>query len=148
MFGGTHASFVETYVVGHLSYIRRPSVGWPAGRRPDDHASLVHLNEPCLLDSTARRYAKDLIYTATGRILVAVNPFTPLDIYGPEAMAAHHVAGARPGASVGAGGEGAAMLKPLLYPFPPPHRNSQRPAVQRGAPGGKHSAASPLMARA
>ena len=54
---------------------------------PPDHSSLVHLNEPCILENTRARYAKGEIYTYTGQILVALNPFRPLAIYGAEAMA-------------------------------------------------------------
>lgn len=56
---------------------------------PDDHSTLTHLNEPCVLDSTARRFSSDAIYTYVGRILVAVNPCHQLDIYDDEAIAAH-----------------------------------------------------------
>ena len=35
----------------------------------------MHLNEPSILNNTRVRFAKDQIYTFTGRILVAVNPF-------------------------------------------------------------------------
>ena len=63
---------------------------------PDDHSALVNLNEPCILDSTARRYAADQIYTNTGRILIAVNPFRQLDIYGAATIAAHSDPHARP----------------------------------------------------
>lgn len=54
---------------------------------PDDHSTLMHLNEPCILHSTAQRFMADNIYTYTGRILIAVNPFRPLDIYGPQVAA-------------------------------------------------------------
>ena len=40
-----------------------------------DNTGLVHLNEPSILNNTRVRFAKDQIYTFTGRILVAVNPF-------------------------------------------------------------------------
>lgn len=56
---------------------------------PDNHANLAHLNEPCVLDSTARRFALDTIYTYVGCILVAVNPFRQLSIYDTNATAAH-----------------------------------------------------------
>ena len=56
----------------------------PADDAPSDHSALIHLNEPCILENTRQRYAKDLIYTFTGRILVAINPFQPLAIYGVD----------------------------------------------------------------
>lgn len=41
-----------------------------------DLAQLVHLSEPCLLHTLARRYATESIYTYTGRIVIALNPFS------------------------------------------------------------------------
>ena len=56
---------------------------------PEDNSALIHLNEPCILENTRQRYAKDLIYTYTGRILVAVNPFRELEnIYSAEMVEA------------------------------------------------------------
>ena len=55
---------------------------------PDDHSMLGHRSEPCVLDSSARRFAEDKIYTWTGPILVAINPYRLLDIYGPSTIAA------------------------------------------------------------
>ena len=51
-----------------------------------DNTALVHLNEPTILCNTKLRYAKNLIYTFTGRILVAINPFQKLNIYREEDM--------------------------------------------------------------
>ena len=56
---------------------------------PDDHSSLTHLNESCILDSTAKRFAAGKIYTYTGRILIAVNPFRDFGLYGEEKAAEH-----------------------------------------------------------
>ena len=53
----------------------------------DDHCALIHLNEPCVLENTRMRYTKDKIYTYTGKILVALNPFGPLSIYTDAIMA-------------------------------------------------------------
>ncbi|XP_072981787.1 protein OPAQUE1-like [Typha latifolia] len=44
----------------------------------DDMTKLTHLNEPGVLFNLARRYALNEIYTYTGSILIAVNPFTRL----------------------------------------------------------------------
>ena len=61
----------------------------PTGTKASDHCALIHLNEPCILENTRQRYARDLIYTYTGRILVAVNPFRELDdIYSAEMVEA------------------------------------------------------------
>ncbi|KAK9683914.1 hypothetical protein RND81_10G174600 [Saponaria officinalis] len=42
----------------------------------DDMTKLTYLNEPGVLYNLKRRYALDNIYTYTGSILIAVNPFT------------------------------------------------------------------------
>lgn len=52
----------------------------------DDNTSLMFLNEAGLLHNLKYRYEHDLIYTYTGNILIAVNPFARLDIYGEEKM--------------------------------------------------------------
>ncbi|KAF9615027.1 hypothetical protein IFM89_021598 [Coptis chinensis] len=44
----------------------------------DDMTKLPYLNEPEVLFNLARRYALNDIYTYTGSILIAVNPFTKL----------------------------------------------------------------------
>jgi myosin heavy subunit len=43
--------------------------------------NLVHLHEPAILSVIEQRYFIDKIYTFTGPILIAVNPFKELDIY-------------------------------------------------------------------
>ncbi|KAL1521199.1 hypothetical protein AB1Y20_022751 [Prymnesium parvum] len=58
----------------------------PTGTTAPDHCALIHLNEPCILENTRLRYNADAIYTYTGKILVALNPFGPLKIYGEETM--------------------------------------------------------------
>ena len=55
---------------------------------PGDHTGLIHLNEPSILHNSKLRFVKDEIYTFTGRILVALNPFKMISgLYGPESMA-------------------------------------------------------------
>ncbi|XP_042486248.1 myosin-15 isoform X2 [Macadamia integrifolia] len=44
----------------------------------DDMTKLTYLNEPGVLYNLSRRYALNDIYTYTGSILIAVNPFTKL----------------------------------------------------------------------
>ncbi|CAI5520240.1 unnamed protein product [Closterium sp. Naga37s-1] len=44
----------------------------------DDMTKLAHLHEPGVLHNLATRYQKNLIYTYTGSILIAVNPFVRL----------------------------------------------------------------------
>lgn len=69
---------------------QRPDEVYPANQpndSPDDTTALIHLNEPCVLDAIKVRYERNDIYAYTGSILVALNPFKPLDIYDEAAMA-------------------------------------------------------------
>jgi myosin-5 len=54
----------------------------------DDLISLPHLHEPAILDALHVRFKSDVIYTNTGSILLAVNPFKelPEDTYGPATI--------------------------------------------------------------
>jgi len=47
----------------------------------EDLTTLTHLHEPEILHALELRYHEDLIYTATGPILIALNPFKRLPIY-------------------------------------------------------------------
>jgi hypothetical protein len=52
-----------------------------------DMTTLSHLNEPGVLWNLKCRYMLDAIYTYTGSILIAVNPFGPLPhMYGAHMM--------------------------------------------------------------
>ena len=54
---------------------------------PQDLTSLTHLHEPAVVYCLQRRYERDLIYTYTGKILLALNPFRILDgLYGDRIM--------------------------------------------------------------
>ena len=50
----------------------------------DNLTSLQELTERALLSATKQRYANNQIYTDVGDILVAVNPFQDLPMYGEE----------------------------------------------------------------
>ena len=56
------------------------------GMMTNDHCALIHLNEPCVLENTRLRFDQSKIYTYTGKILVALNPFAKLSIYGITAV--------------------------------------------------------------
>ena len=57
-------------------------------RGADDLARMSHLNEPAILRALEERYEKDAIYTSAGNVLIAVNPFKPMDaMYGEEQRA-------------------------------------------------------------
>ena len=51
----------------------------------DDLARMSHLNEPSVLSTLHTRYDDDDIYTKAGNVLIAVNPFKPMDaLYADE----------------------------------------------------------------
>lgn len=52
----------------------------------NDLINLPHLHEPGILYTLKKRYEEDLIYTKTGPILLAINPFKKLDIYNSEIL--------------------------------------------------------------
>ena len=52
-----------------------------------DLAQLVHLSEPCLLHTLGCRYSEGAIYTYTGTILIALNPWRELSLYSEEQLA-------------------------------------------------------------
>ena len=65
-----------------------------------DLIGLTHLHEPAILHALRLRYDSDIIYTATGPILIAVNPFKGLEyLYSDDIMERYRVNGERGGAS-------------------------------------------------
>ncbi|XP_062335819.1 myosin-IIIa isoform X1 [Osmerus eperlanus] len=63
------------------SYINSSS---PAPNEVDDLATLEVLDENAVTEQLQGRYSVDQIYTYVGDILIAVNPFHKMDIYGSE----------------------------------------------------------------
>ena len=54
---------------------------------PDDLISLSHLHEPAVVECLQNRYEDDQIYTATGPVLLALNPFQNIrGLYGESTM--------------------------------------------------------------
>lgn len=49
--------------------------------KDDDLITLPHLHEPALLHACAERFFSGKIYTWTGPVLIAVNPFQRLPLY-------------------------------------------------------------------
>lgn len=89
------------------------SSGAGAGGRGgvDDLINLPHLHEPAILDVLSTRYARDVIYTYTGPILLAVNPFQRLPLYTKQRLEEYYTRGLLRGQ-----GAGVSALEPL-----PPH---------------------------
>ncbi|MGK3741378.1 MAG: myosin-5 [Bacillariaceae sp.] len=54
---------------------------------PEDLTSLTHLHEPAVVYCLQKHYERDSIYTYTGKILIALNPFQMLNnVYGEDVM--------------------------------------------------------------
>jgi len=73
-----------------------------------DLTRLSYLNEPCLLHNLKARFEAGLIYTQAGPLLIAVNPFSGLPLYGREQVKAY----SRPEAE---GGGETPPLDPHVY---------------------------------
>ena len=54
---------------------------------------LIHLHEAAILNALNQHYHKDSIYTYTGPILIAINPFKILPIYTKELLKQHQLFG-------------------------------------------------------
>jgi hypothetical protein len=64
------------------------------GIPPDDLITLTHLHEPSVVFSLRKRYEQNIIYTATGPILIALNPFKALpELYDDNKMTEYWMAG-------------------------------------------------------
>lgn len=74
----------------------------------DDLVVLSYLHEPAILWSLHLRFLRDSIYTNTGPILLAVNPFKNLSMYSVEKVALYRQAGE-------AGHERANSMKPHVF---------------------------------
>jgi hypothetical protein len=59
----------------------------------DDLIGLPHLHEPAILHALRLRYDSDIIYTSTGPILIAINPFKTMPLYTREMMEAYRMQG-------------------------------------------------------
>ncbi|BAT95510.1 hypothetical protein VIGAN_08225400 [Vigna angularis var. angularis] len=67
----------ERKVVSHLSKLYPKDIDAPADG-VDDMTKLAYLHEPAVLHNLETRYAMNEIYTYTGNILIAINPFQSL----------------------------------------------------------------------
>lgn len=55
----------------------------------DDLIQLSYLNEPSVLNNIQYRYSQDMIYSKAGPVLIAVNPFKAVPIYGNKFITAY-----------------------------------------------------------
>ncbi|CAK9182307.1 unnamed protein product [Ilex paraguariensis] len=55
----------------------------------DDLMQLSYLNEPSVLFNLQYRYNRDMIYTKAGPVLVAINPFKKVQLYGSDYIEAY-----------------------------------------------------------
>ncbi|XP_020591593.1 myosin-1-like [Phalaenopsis equestris] len=55
----------------------------------DDLMQLSYLNEPSVLYNLQYRYDRDMIYTKAGPVLVAINPFKEVQLYGSDYIEAY-----------------------------------------------------------
>ncbi|TMX04023.1 hypothetical protein EJD97_011968 [Solanum chilense] len=55
----------------------------------DDLMQLSYLNEPSVLHNLEHRYARDMIYSKAGPVLIAINPFKDIQLYGNEFFTAY-----------------------------------------------------------
>ncbi|KAL7314137.1 Myosin type-2 heavy chain 1 [Mucor circinelloides] len=56
----------------------------PKMENTDDLTNLSYLNEPAVLNTIRTRYMQHLIYTYSGIVLIAVNPFDRVSLYEPD----------------------------------------------------------------
>ncbi|XP_010536994.1 PREDICTED: myosin-2-like isoform X2 [Tarenaya hassleriana] len=56
----------------------------------EDLIQLSYLNEPSVVCNLRVRYSQDLIYSKAGPVLIAVNPFKDVQIYGKDILSAYH----------------------------------------------------------
>jgi hypothetical protein len=91
----------------------------PGDGPPDDLIHLTHLHEPAVVQCLRMRYHNDKIYTATGPILLALNPFKNVkSLYSSKVRQEYVSQGERMALMGGGGGgeeEGEDHLPPHVY---------------------------------
>jgi myosin-5 len=86
-----HSGFDEDYEEEEEMGMGVGDTDDPRKRYPDDLITLTHLHEPSILHCLQARYRRDIIYTATGPVLLALNPFRTIPkLYG-EAVQQQYV---------------------------------------------------------
>lgn len=85
----------ERVVEAALAQLEKDTSVLPPLRNPplleatDDLTNLSHLNEASVLHTIINRYSQRFIYTYSGIVLIAVNPFFSLNLYSPEIIQAY-----------------------------------------------------------
>ena len=81
-------SFQTTNSLSEEPIIHAANTWWQTGAgAPQDLTTLSHLHEPAVVYCLRKRYEADLIYTYTGRILLALNPFRQIkSLYGQHVI--------------------------------------------------------------
>ena len=79
----------------------------------DDLTSLTHLHEPSILNCLHSRFEEGIIYTFTGPILIALNPFQRLSLYSQDFVRMYQKAGES--SREGRSGTSMQALKPHVY---------------------------------
>ena len=93
-----HGQTVQiTYQTSDDTLVCAANAWWTTSKNPDDPTAtapptdltqLEQLHEPAVVLCLQQRYHDEQIYTYTGKILLALNPFRMLDhVYGPHVMA-------------------------------------------------------------
>lgn len=96
----------------------------PTGMYPDDMITLTHLHEPAVVYCLRKRYALDKIYTATGSILLVLNPFKNCkELYSDKMMQLYWKRGEAKMSGLDGGGGGGEEKKDAMAdedePLPP-----------------------------
>lgn len=55
----------------------------------DDLIQLSYLNEPSVLHNLEHRFSRDIIYSKAGPVLIAINPFKAIQLYGDDSITAY-----------------------------------------------------------
>ncbi|DAZ98019.1 TPA: hypothetical protein N0F65_004509 [Lagenidium giganteum] len=69
-------------MAGEVSELAMPMCNTFSSMGVDDMCTLNHLHEPAVLRNLEIRFARQMPYTYTGQICIAVNPYQWLDLYG------------------------------------------------------------------
>lgn len=98
----------------------------------DDLIELTHLHEPAILHALRLRYDADIIYTSTGPIMIAVNPFKPMDLYSDEMMNKYRIQGEQGPQNSPSSGENTSSK--FVTPYKKGQRKPQRATSARLSP--------------